>query len=166
MGIIRQDPGTTPLQNSQPHDRSHLPDEIASRMHPAARRSPDTDWHVTRLIAPLAQALGASLLRPLASRYVVDLTRPADGHALYPGRRETGLVSTVGFDGEPLYLDAREPDAEEINQRVQTYWHPYHAALQQELARLREQHGRVVLWEGHSIRARVPMLFEGRLPDF
>jgi N-formylglutamate deformylase len=23
-----------------------------------------------------------------------------------------------------------------------------------------------VLWEGHSIRSRVPMLFEGRLPDF
>jgi N-formylglutamate deformylase len=24
----------------------------------------------------------------------------------------------------------------------------------------------VVLWEGHSIRSQVPMLFEGRLPDF
>jgi N-formylglutamate deformylase len=38
--------------------------------------------------------------------------------------------------------------------------------LAQELARLRAEHGRVVLWEGHSIRSRVPMLFEGRLPDF
>ena len=27
-------------------------------------------------------------------------------------------------------------------------------------------HGRVVLWEGHSIRSVVPFLFEGRLPDF
>ena len=166
MDIFQLERGTAPLLISLPHDGSHIPDAMAARMHPRAHRSPDTDWHVSRLYAPLAQALGASLLRPLASRYVVDLNRPADGHALYPGRRETGLVSTVGFDGEPLYLDAREPDAEEINQRVQTYWHPYHAALQQELARLREQHGRVVLWEGHSIRARVPMLFEGRLPDF
>jgi N-formylglutamate deformylase len=37
--------------------------------------------------------------------------------------------------------------------------------LAQELARLRAEHGRVVLWEGHSIRSRVPMLFDGRLPD-
>lgn len=167
MDIFRLEPGSAPLLISLPHDGSHIPDEIASRMHPAARRSPDTDWHVSRLYAPLAQALGASLLRPLASRYVVDLNRPADGHALYPERRETGLVSTVGFDGEPLYLAANhEPDAAEIQRRVEAYWRPYHQALQQELARLRARHGRVVLWEGHSIRSCVPMLFEGRLPDF
>ena len=167
MDIFELEQGSAPLLISLPHDGSHIPDTIAARMHPRARRSPDTDWHVSRLYAPLAQALGASLLRPLASRYVVDLNRPADGHALYPGRRETGLVSTIGFDGEPLYADVQgEPDAGEIQQRVQAYWRPYHVALQQELARLRERHGRVVLWEGHSIRARVPMLFDGRLPDF
>jgi N-formylglutamate deformylase len=164
MDIYRLDRGTAPLLISLPHDGSHIPDDIAARMHPAARRSPDTDWHVARLYAPLAQALGASLLHPLASRYVVDLNRPADGHALYPGKRETGLVSTIGFDGEPLYREG-EPDAAEVQRRVNDYWHPYHAALQQELARLRALHGRVVLWEGHSIRSRVPMLFDGRLPD-
>src|SRR5690348_17142072 len=145
MDIFRLDPGSAPLLISLPHDGSHIPDEIASRMHPRARRSPDTDWHVTRLYAPLAQALGASLLRPLASRYVVDLNRPADGQALYPGRRETGLVSTIGFDGEPLYLASEhEPDAAEIQRRIDAYWRPYHQALQQELARLRALHGRVV----------------------
>jgi N-formylglutamate deformylase len=164
MEIFRLDQGSAPLLISLPHDGSYIPDDIAARMHPAARRSPDTDWHVARLYAPLAQALGASLLRPVASRYVVDLNRPADGHALYPGRRETGLVSTIGFDGEPLYREG-EPDAAEVQRRVNAFWRPYHAALQQELARLRGQHGRVVLWEGHSIRSRVPMLFEGRLPD-
>lgn len=164
MDIFRLDQGTAPLLISLPHDGSHIPEDIAARMHPAARRSPDTDWHVTRLYAPLAQAMGASLLRPLASRYVVDLNRPADGHALYPGRRETGLVSTIGFDGEPLYREG-EPDESEVQRRVNDYWRPYHAALQQELSRLRDLHGRVALWEAHSIRSRVPMLFEGRLPD-
>lgn len=167
MDIYRLEPGVAPLLISLPHDGSHIPDDIAARMRPAARRSPDTDWHVSRLYAPLAQALGASLLRPLASRYVVDLNRPADGHALYPGRRETGLVPTIGFDGEPLYLAAAdEPDAAEVQRRVNAYWRPYHGALQQELARLHALHGRVVLWEGHSIRSVVPMLFDGRLPDF
>ncbi|NUO72981.1 MAG: N-formylglutamate deformylase [Frateuria sp.] len=166
MDIFRLEAGVVPLLISLPHDGSHIPDEIATRMHPTARRSPDTDWHVARLYASLAQALGASLLRPLASRYVVDLNRPADGQALYPGRRETGLVSTIGFDGQPLYLGAdSEPDAAEIQRRVNDYWRPYHEALQQELARLRALHGRVVLWEGHSIRSMVPMLFDGRLPD-
>jgi len=158
--------GTAPLLISLPHDGSAIPDDIAVRMLPLARRSVDTDWHVGRLYAPLAKALGASLLRPSMSRYVVDLNRPADGHALYPGRRETGLVPTIGFDGASLYPDGAEPDAAEIGRRVDAFWRPYHEALQAELARLKAMHGRVVLWEGHSIRSVVPMLFEGRLPDF
>ena len=157
--------GTVPLLISLPHDGSFIPAEISARMHPAARRSPDTDWHVARLYEPLAVALGASVLKPRASRYVVDLNRPADGHALYPGQRETGLVPTVGFDGEPLYRDGDMPDGAEVQRRVNEYWQPYHDALVQELARLHGEHGRVVLWEGHSIRGRVPMLFDGRLPD-
>lgn len=159
------DRGTAPLLISLPHDGSHIPEAIAARMHPAARRAPDTDWHVGRLYEPLAKALGASVLRPHLSRYVVDLNRPADGHALYPGRKETGLVSTVGFDGTSIYLDGDEPTAEEIQRRVNECWRPYHQALSQELERLLAEHGRVVLWEGHSIRSRVPMLFDGRLPD-
>jgi N-formylglutamate deformylase len=158
--------GTAPLLISLPHDGSAIPDAISARMLPAAQRSVDTDWHVGRLYEPLANALGASVLRPMASRYVVDLNRPADGQALYPGRRETGLVSTVGFDGEPLYRDGAEPSADEIQRRVNEFWRPYHDALSQELDRLLAEHGRVVLWEGHSIRSRVPMLFEGQLPDF
>ncbi|WP_109125585.1 N-formylglutamate deformylase [Dyella sp. C11] len=158
--------GTAPLLISLPHDGSHIPADIAARMHPDAQRSVDTDWHVGRLYEPLAKALGASIIRPQASRYVVDLNRPADGHALYPGKRETGLVSTIGFNGEPLYVDGAEPTSEEMQRRVNAYWRPYHDALSQELERLRAEHGRVVLWDGHSIRSRVPMLFDGQLPDF
>lgn len=158
--------GRVPLLISLPHDGSFIPDDIAARMHPAARRSPDTDWHVGRLYEPLAQVLGASVLRPKASRYVIDLNRPADGRALYPGQRETGLAPTIGFDGEPLYLEGNGPDAAEVKRRINDFWQPYHQAISQELARLCAEHGHAVLWEGHSIRSRVPMLFEGRLPDF
>ncbi|RCS31071.1 N-formylglutamate deformylase [Rhodanobacter denitrificans] len=158
--------GRVPLLISLPHDGSFIPEDIAARMHPAARRSPDTDWHVGRLYEPLAQSLGASVLRPRASRYVIDLNRPADGHALYPGQRETGLVPAIGFDGEPLYLEGSEPDRAEVERRINDFWQPYHQAVSQELARLCAEHGHAVLWEGHSIRSRVPMLFEGRLPDF
>ena len=53
----------------------------------------------------------------------------------------------------------------DIATRLDRYWHPYHHELQCELLRLRAEHGRAVLWEGHSSRSRVPFLFEGRLPD-
>lgn len=158
--------GRVPLLISLPHDGSFIPDDIAVRMLPHARQSLDTDWHVARLYAPLAQELGASVLKPLASRYVVDLNRPADGHALYPGQRETGVVPSIGFDGEPLYAPGQAPDAAEIQRRITGFWQPYHQAITQELARLLTEHGRAVLWEGHSIRSQVPMLFTGRLPDF
>ena len=165
MSIYSLQRGRVPLLISLPHDGSDIPADIAARMRPAARRAPDTDWHVARLYQPLAQALGASVLKPRASRYVIDLNRPVDGHALYPGQRETGLVPTIGFDGEPLYQEGLAPQPAEVQQRINAFWQPYHDALAQELARLRAEHGRVVLWEGHSIRSRVPMLFEGRLPD-
>lgn len=165
MAIYELHRGDAPLLISLPHDGSTIPDPIAGCMTDAARRSPDTDWHVGRLY-DFAREIGASVLKPSCSRYVIDLNRPSDGHALYPGRSETGLVPTIQFDGTPIYADGKAPTAGDIAARVATYWQPYHCALREELDRLRAAHGRVVLWEGHSIRAEVPMLFEGRLPDF
>ncbi len=156
--------GTAPLLISLPHDGSAIPDALAARMTPRARAAPDTDWFVSRLYA-FARDLGASMLMPRYSRYVVDLNRPPDDTSLYPGQNTTGLCPIVQFSGEPVYLPDAEPDDAEVAARVETYWQPYHAALSEELARLRAQHGRVLLWDGHSIRGEVPFLFEGRLPD-
>ena len=157
--------GTVPLLISLPHDGAALPADIAARLTPDARRVPDTDWHVSRLYA-FARDIGASILVPNYSRYVVDLNRPPDDVSLYPGQNTTGLCPIVQFSGAPVYLPGSEPSPEEVAQRVQRYWQPYHAALAGELARIKATHGRVVLWEGHSIRSCVPFLFDGRLPDF
>ena len=156
--------GDAPLLLSLPHDGSLIPPALAQRMVPAARRAPDTDWHVSRLYA-FARELGASILVPRHSRYVVDLNRPEDDVSLYPGQNTTGLCPIVQFSGEPVYLEGQGPDAAEVASRVDTYWRPYHQSLQSELARIHARHGRAVLWEGHSIRGVVPFLFEGRLPD-
>lgn len=157
--------GSAPLLVSLPHDGTAIPDAIASRMTSQALRVPDTDWHVGLLYA-FAKELGASLIAPHWSRYVVDLNRPPDGHSLYPGRSETALVPVNTFADEPIYRDGAQPDAAEIPARVEEYWRPYHAALRAELDRLRDAHGRAVLWDGHSIRSRVPRFFDGKLPDF
>jgi N-formylglutamate deformylase len=133
-------------------------------MTEGACRAPDTDWHVSRLYA-FARELGASVLVPRHSRYVVDLNRPPDDASLYPGQNTTGLCPAVRFSGEPVYREGEAPDPAEVAARVERYWRPYHDALETELRRLRARHGRVVLWEGHSIRGECPFLFEGRLPD-
>jgi N-formylglutamate deformylase len=156
--------GTAPLLVSLPHDGAALPDDIAARMTDSARRVPDTDWHVARLYA-FARDMGASVIVPKHSRYVVDLNRPEDDVSLYPGQNTTGLCPIVQFSGEPIYRDDQVPTIEEIAARVERYWRPYHDALAGELARLRTQYQRVLLWEGHSIRGELPFLFDGRLPD-
>ena len=165
MDVFTLHRGTRPLLVSLPHDGTFVPDDIAARMTDGARRVPDTDWHVARLYG-FARELGASLLVPAHSRYVVDLNRPPDDVSLYPGQNTTGLCPTVRFSGEPVYLPGQEPDRDEVADRVDRYWRPYHEALATELHRLRHEHGRVLLWEGHSIRGEVPFLFDGRLPDF
>ncbi|HET7612072.1 MAG TPA: N-formylglutamate deformylase [Rhodanobacteraceae bacterium] len=157
--------GTAPLLVSLPHDGTQLPGDIAALMTEAGRRVADTDWHVGKLYA-FARELGASVIVPRWSRYVVDLNRDPEGHALYPGRAETALVPAGTFAREPIYAAGDEPGEREVERRRQAYWRPYHEALAAELERMRARHPRVVLWDGHSIRSQVPMFFDGRLPDF
>lgn len=157
--------GTAPLLISVPHNGTQVPAEIAARLTDSARRVPDTDWHVADLYAVARERLGASMIVPTHSRYVVDLNRPEDDVSLYPGQNTTGLCPVVQFTGEPVYREGQAPSEDEVRARVETYWRPYHVALREELDRLLAEHNRVVLWEAHSIRSVVPFLFEGRLPD-
>lgn len=165
MEIFELHRGTSPLFVSLPHDGTRLADDVAQRLAPSARRVPDTDWHVSRLYA-FAREFGASVIVPRHSRYMIDLNRPPDDTSLYPGQNTTGLCPIVQFSGEPVYLPGQEPTRDEILARVERFWRPYHQALASEIARIKTTHGRVVLWEGHSIRGVVPFLFDGRLPDF
>jgi N-formylglutamate deformylase len=157
--------GSLPLLISIPHLGTQIPTDIAATMTPVAQRTDDCDWHLDRLYA-FAKRMGASILTPSYARYVVDLNRPPDGANLYPGQDTTGLLPVDTFDKEPLYLDGHLPDDAELARRRDAYWKPYHAALASELAALKAKHGKVLLWEAHSIRSRVPRFFEGRLPDF
>ena len=156
--------GTAPLLVSMPHIGFDIPQELRGDYVPRALAAEDTDWHLERLYDGLPE-LGASVLRPRYSRYVIDLNRPPDDTPMYPGAANTELCPTRFFSGDPLYLPGREPSPEERARRRATYWDPYHQALRQELDRIRAEHGHVLLWDAHSIRSRIPWLFEGKLPD-
>jgi len=156
--------GDTPLLISVPHCGTEIPDDIAARMTAAALVRPDTDWHVEKLY-DFAPRMGAGLITANFSRYVIDLNRDPSGEPLYPGADNTELAPLTTFAREPIYLPGQEPDPEEISDRRDFYWRPYHARLSSELERLLERFGVAVLWDGHSIASRVPRFFAGRLPD-
>lgn len=156
--------GTVPLLISIPHMGSFVPPDIKQRLTGDALRLPDTDWHVDKLYW-FAQELGCSMLMATHSRYVIDLNRPQEDTHLYPGQVKTGLCPLETFDGAAVYQEGEEPDHIEKANRIGAYWMPYHDALVAELARLKEEHGYAILYDAHSIRSKVPRLFEGRLPD-
>ena len=156
--------GSIPLLVSMPHVGTDLPDDIAARLTPAALQKADTDWHLLALYDFLDE-MGASTLAARWSRYVIDVNRPPEDSKLYPGLDTTGLCPVDTFERAPLYLAGQAPAAAEIAQRLQRYWMPYHARLRAELDRLLALHGRVVLWDAHSIASVVPRFFHGRLPD-
>ncbi len=123
---------------------------------------PDTDWFVDRLYRWVPD-IGAGLIVANYSRYVVDLNRPPDDAALYQAATP-GLVPRRTFSGLPVYAKGA-PDADAVRARVNDYWWPYHEAVQRELDRVRDKFGYAILFDAHSIRSRVPALFEGDLPD-
>jgi N-formylglutamate deformylase len=156
--------GSRPLLVSLPHVGRAIPDDLHDRYVERALAVEDTDWFLDQLYG-FVRELGASLLVPRLSRYVIDLNRPPENAPMYPGANNTELCPTRFFTGEALYRSGREPDAGEIERRREQYWRPYHAALQAELARLKSVHGHAVLFDGHSIKSELPWLFDGRLPD-
>ena len=156
--------GDAPLIVSLPHTGTEIPPEIAARLASPWLGIKDADWWADRLYA-FAEGMGATIVRTAISRTVIDANRVPSGSSLYPGQATTELCPTTTFDGEPLYRDGG-PDAAEIDRRRSAYFEPYHAALRAEIDRLRGVHPTVVLYEAHSIRSRVPRLFEGELPQF
>ncbi len=156
--------GTIPMLVSMPHVGTDIPDDIAVRLSPEALGRADTDWHLVQLYGFLEE-MGASTLSARWSRYVIDLNRPPENTNLYPGLDTTGLCPVNTFHREPLYLPGQVPDQAEIGQRLEKYWSPYHAQLGAELDRLLAIHGKVVLWDAHSIASMVPRFFDGKLPD-
>lgn len=155
--------GAAPLIVSMPHTGTDIPPEIAAQLVSPWRSLKDTDWHVDQLYA-FAAELGATLVRTRISRTVIDVNRDPSGRSLYPGQATTGLCPLTTFDGEPLYRAGEEPDDADIAARRTRFFDPYHAGLAAEIARLRAEHPAIVLFEAHSIRSRVPLLFEGELP--
>lgn len=164
MKLFHYFPGTIPVIISIPHAGINIPEPIHNRLVDEAKLLPDTDWHVERLYA-FAHSLGVHMLVATHSRYVIDLNRAPDDHSLYPGKFTTGLCPVTQFNEIPIYKHGKEPDEQEIQERIKLYWQPYHNKLQDLISELSSLHQQVILLDAHSICSRVPLLFDGTLPD-
>jgi formiminoglutamase len=156
--------GDAPLLVSVPHTGIDLAGLEPRLVSPWLGRR-DCDWWIDKLY-DFAGSLGATVVHTAISRTVIDVNRDPSGVSLYPGQATTSLCPTDTFDGDPLYRSGEEPAQAEIDERRETYFAPYHAALQAEVDRLRGLHGKIVLYDCHSIRSVLPCLFEGTLPVF
>jgi N-formylglutamate deformylase len=154
--------GDGPVILGQPHGGTFVPEEIMSRQNDNGQLLADTDWHIGKLYADLLP--GASVVRATFHRYVIDANRDPSGASLYPGQNTTGLCPLTDFDGESIWKTGAEPNASDIAKRVAKFHRPYHAALEKEIARVKARYGIAVVYDCHSIRSRIPFLFDGELP--
>ena len=159
--VERPDSGSErPVVVSIPHSGVFVPDED----RPLYAVDPDElshagDLYVDQLYRDAA-LLGATVVRTPISRFVVDLNRaPDDLSPLSVAggrvRREVGYYGHRGVfwavtaDGSAVY---REPlPADVVQRRLARYYHPYHEALRQELARTVRRHGFAILLDAHSM---------------
>jgi formiminoglutamase len=160
VSVVAVKKGSSPVLLAMPHAGTDVPPEIGARLNERGRALADTDWHIEQLYDGLLP--GATIVRATFHRYVIDANRDPSGASLYPGQNTTGLVPVSDFDGRPIWRTA--PDADDIDARRAAFHAPYHAALVAELDRLRQAHGLAIVYDCHSIRSRIPFLFDGELP--
>ena len=156
--------GNSPLLVSIPHDGRLLSDDIKKSVKEKFLELPDTDWHMNRLYDSFKDTQW-NIISANFSRYVVDLNRSSDDIKLYNDFKSTGLCPVKSFSGEHLYSDGNEISELKMERRVKSYWKPYHDKIKQTLESIKSKYGYAILWDAHSIKSKVPNLFEGELAN-
>ncbi|MEQ8423237.1 MAG: N-formylglutamate amidohydrolase [Cyclobacteriaceae bacterium] len=165
--IHRPSGSRVPILLSVPHCGIEFPDEIKEQYNAELIARPDdTDWFVDKLY-DFANAMGITMISAVYSRWVIDLNRDPESKPLYTdGRIITALCPTTDFFGQPIYADNRnELDGAEVSRRLQNYYYPYHKKIEELLSELKNEFGKVLLWDCHSIRQSVPTIHKEKFPD-
>ena len=156
-----------PILLSVPHCGTIIPDDLRNQYKSELiQKLDDTDWFVDQLYN-FSLSMGITMISASYSRWVIDLNRDSQSKPLYTdGRVITGLCPTTNFLGVPIYKDQRkEVDSIEVTRRLETYYQPYHNKIQELLNDLKDEFGKVLLWDCHSIRQLVPSIQKEKFPD-
>jgi len=164
MSVVEVNRGLSPIILGFPHTGTDIPIDIWGRLNENGQLIADTDWHIDKLYDGLLPDI--TTVRATFHRYVIDANRDPEGVSLYPGQNTTGLIPETDFDGKPIWRDGERPTPADTKSRLEQFHRPYHAALADEIKRVREACGLAILYDCHSIRSHIPFLFQGKLPDF
>ncbi|MGM0556563.1 MAG: N-formylglutamate amidohydrolase [Myxococcota bacterium] len=161
--VERPDEQTLPVVVDVPHAGEWIPDDVRAEMVVGRRvLKRDLDLYVDRIWRD-APSHGATLIASNVSRYVVDLNRAADDVApetVVGGKRieqpgyyqDRGVVWRNTTSGVPVM--AKPMSKKDLKRRLDTFYHPYHDTIGEELERVRKQFGYVILVDGHSMPSR------------
>lgn len=156
-----------PIIISVPHCGIEFPDEILSNYKVEMAAHPDdTDWFVQNLY-DFASDYGITMIYSNYSRWVIDLNRDPESKPLYnDGRIITGLTPSTDFFGNEIYVSSDKiPNQSEINRRLEKYYWPYYKKIEVLLEERKQEFGKVLLWDAHSIRRSVPTIQKEPFPD-
>lgn len=135
-----------PLIANIPHSGIFIPKDIAAQFTPQHLSSlPNTDWHLDKLYDFL-QSLGITVLLANYSRYVVDLNRQIQ--LPISGNFWTSVIPLSTAFPQSIYT--QKPTKEEIQQRIQDFYIPYHTKLKTLLCEQVSKFGKVYLLDLHS----------------
>lgn len=163
--LVRPDgPDAKPVILSSPHSgRDYLQRLCAETAIPVERLRRSEDAYVDLLIED-APASGASLVCALFPRVFVDVNRAAGelDAGMYrersavpadpPSRRVAcglGVIPRVGADGRPLY--SRRIEFGKAEERLATFYQPYHQQLSGLIEEVRAQFGFAIVLDMHSM---------------
>ena len=141
--------GSSPILVVTPHTGTAVPAEL--RLNAA--------W--IPIEGRLADPFGTTLLSAAAKRdmtcvsalyhpCVIDFNVALDNRPLSSRLNRVGLCRTHTSRGEALYEQGREPSEADVSARAEQYWKPFHAAIADELRRLRNEHDNVLLLISHA----------------
>ena len=139
-----------PIVVDIPHSGMAIPDAAADHFAPEFARSRlNTDWFLDRLFGFLVDG-GITVLRNNVFRYVIDVNRRVSRP--YLGHWTRSLVARekpedTPFDGR-MYISL--PTDEEIEQRIEWYYRPYHDALRDLITEGPRRFDRICLVSMHS----------------
>lgn len=156
-----------PIILSVPHCGTDFPAEKKDNYNSELASNPDdTDWFVQDLY-DFVRELGITVIHAKYSRWVIDLNRDPESKPLYnDGRIITALTPTTDFFGKEIYNSPENhPDQTEVERRLENYYWPYYAKVQELLDKRKAEFGKVLLFDAHSIRHLVPTIRKEVFPD-
>lgn len=162
--MIEMTRGNLPIVLGIPHSGTDVPDDIADTLNETGLELAETDWHIDRLYSGLGMDL--SVVRTSVHRYALDVDHPPAGSEPFPWLNASGLFPLTDRMGAAIYRENAVPGRQEMAERIERFHVPYHAAISEELARLKAEHGVALLFDCHSIQSINPQDGILKCPDF